>query len=409
MVRAFWVFAHRWVGLAMAGFLVVVGLTGSLLAFLPELNHWLAPQLHPGPHGVALDAATIARRAEILVPHASARTVYLGDVGAASIGMVPRSEATPLDFSSLVLDAVTGEELGRLQQGALPTALEQIMPFVYQLHMNLALGETGAWILGITALVWTFDCFIALYLTLPRPSRSSFRNFVTRWKPAWLVKWRASAYRINFDLHRAGGLWVWPLLLVFAWSSVFFNLNEVYMSATKLVLDIEPPPWMWPAQPARGDGRGPLEWEEARAVGERLMAEQAREHGFTIDRPDALYFRPAEGLVQYRVHSSRDIGNHYGATSVLFDAYTGVLVAVSVPSGQYSGNTVTSWLVALHTADVFGLPYRLLVCALGLVLTMLSATGVYIWWKKRRARKFSAAGCDAASGRIEAHHMRVES
>ena len=48
---------------------------------------------------------------------------------------------------------------------------------------------------------------------------------------------------------------------------------------------------------------------------------------------------------------------------------------------------------------MFGLPYRILVCALGLVVAMLSGTGVYIWWKKRKARKFSAARASFALGR----------
>jgi uncharacterized iron-regulated membrane protein len=119
------------------------------------------------------------------------------------------------------------------------------------------------------------------------------------------------------------------------------------------------------------------------------MAEQALEHGYIIERPDALYFKRGKGLVQYRVLSSRDLGTRHATTSVLFDAYTGELVAVSLPSGQRSGNTVTSWLAALHMADVFGLPYRIFVCVLGLVITMLSVTGVYIWWRKRRARRAS--------------------
>jgi uncharacterized iron-regulated membrane protein len=68
LLRGFCEFVHRWAGLTTAVFLVVVGLTGSLLAFLPELNRWRAPGLHPGPHGVALDAATLARRAEALTP-----------------------------------------------------------------------------------------------------------------------------------------------------------------------------------------------------------------------------------------------------------------------------------------------------------------------------------------------------
>lgn len=44
---------------------------------------------------------------------------------------------------------------------------------------------------------------------------------------------------------------------------------------------------------------------------------------------------------------------------------------------------------------VFGLPYRIFVCILGLVITTLSVTGVYIWWRKRIARA-KQANCLAA-------------
>ncbi|MGH6852653.1 MAG: PepSY domain-containing protein, partial [Methylocella sp.] len=46
-----------------------------------------------------------------------------------------------------------------------------------------------------------------------------------------------------------------------------------------------------------------------------------------------------------------------------------------------------------HMARVFGRPYQIFVCVLGLATTMLPVTGVYIWWKKRSARKFSEARC----------------
>ncbi|MCC7136747.1 MAG: PepSY domain-containing protein, partial [Nitrosomonas sp.] len=45
--RTFWVYLHRWAGLAMAIFLIVVGFTGSLLAFYPELERMLNPQFYP--------------------------------------------------------------------------------------------------------------------------------------------------------------------------------------------------------------------------------------------------------------------------------------------------------------------------------------------------------------------------
>src|ERR1700758_1906115 len=44
---------------------------------------------------------------------------------------------------------------------------------------------------------------------------------------------RADAFRINFDLHRAGGLWFWLLLFVFPWSSVMLALRPVYERVTK--------------------------------------------------------------------------------------------------------------------------------------------------------------------------------
>ena len=69
-----------------------------------------------------------------------------------------------------------------------------------------------------------------------------------------------------------------------------------------------------------------------------------------------------------------------------FDAVTGAFEDTNIPQLQRSGNVVTDWLDALHMASVFGLPYRIFVCVLGLLITMLSVTGVYIWWKKRKAR-----------------------
>jgi uncharacterized iron-regulated membrane protein len=388
MSRAFFVWLHRWVGLTMAAFLIVVGVTGSLLAFLPELNHWLAPELHPGRHpGVELGPSTLLRRAESLVPAARVNTVYLGEEGVAHVGIEARPGDPPLDIDSLVLDRVTGAELGRMKWGGLPTTLAAIMPFVYSLHYELAVGTVGAWILGFVALAWTIDCFVGFYLTLPLPSRANARSWLTRWKPAWLVKLRGSFYRINFDLHRAGGLWMWIALLIFAWSSVFWNLNGFYSRVTSLLFDYEQPVWAQELKVEPPAGKDPLSWEEAQATAERLMEEQGRAHGFGVEALDAFYLLREKGLFEYRVRSSRDIGDKRGNTAIHFDAYTGELRYLDLPSGEHSGNTITSWLIVLHMANVFGMPYRIFVCVLGTVIAMLSVTGVYIWWKKRKARQ----------------------
>ena len=372
------------------------------MAFRAEIEHVLTPHLFPNTRPaqpLKLDQLAIA--AQNLLPQAVVNSVYYVDSsGTAIVEFSPlvnpvTGKPYQLDTNQLVLNAVTGDKLAeraRKREG-LPTGMDDLMLFIYRLHFNLSLGPNGRFVLGIIALLWTIDCFVAFYLTLPasRKSRNTVRQvnaekrhpFLQRWKPAWLVKWRASSIRINFDLHRAGGLWLWLLLLVFAWSSVAFNLKkEVYDPVMRVFFDM-------PGQPAKilkPANATPLDWSQALLVGERLMQEQSVLHNFTIEGPVALTRQAESGVYAYRVKSSLDVQIKGGMTFVYFDMYNGQLQRIGLPTTQYSGQTVYSWLRALHDANVFGLPYRILVCMLGLVIVMLSVTGVIIWLKKRRAR-----------------------
>ena len=384
MVRQFFVFIHRWAGLAMTVFLIVVGLTGSMLAFKTDLERLICPRIYatPRPGVPPLDMATLAERAEARVPQGQVVTVDLREPDQALVVMLPRDDPATgktykLDFVQMFVDPWTGEELGRRRPGDLSQGLINLMPFIWGFHFTLDLGGWGAWIVGIVALVWTIDCFIGFYLTLPVSAGAFWR----RWKPAWLVKWKAGAYRLNFDLHRAGGLWVWAMLLIFAWSSVMLNLPSVYDPVIRALFDYQPP-----SDPDMGASPHPphLDFRAALSTGERLMAEQSAKHGFSVERPVTLF--RMNGAYTYLVKSGRDIRDKLGQTYVSFNSDTGALISLGLPTGEHSGNTVTEWLRALHMADVFGLPYRIFVCALGLVITMLSVTGVYIWWKKRKAR-----------------------
>jgi uncharacterized iron-regulated membrane protein len=58
-----------------------------------------------------------------------------------------------------------------------------------------------------------------------------------------------------------------------------------------------------------------------------------------------------------------------------------------MPSGLHASVTAREWMSALHMAAIWGWPYRVFVALMGLVITGLSVTGIYVWWRKRRARR----------------------
>jgi uncharacterized iron-regulated membrane protein len=284
-----------------------------------------------------------------------------------------------LDFDQLFLDPYTGGELDRSRMSDLSITANNVMNVVYKLHYTLLLNDIGVLVLGIVGVLWTIDSFIGFYLTLPR-------KFPSGWRLAWLIKWRASAIRINFDIHRAFGLWSWIALLLFAWSSVYMNLwDSVYTKVTRTFLEYHAP-WIDLPLLQKPIVEPKLDWPTAATIGERLMSEQAVQHGFTILQPVYLRLHRDRGVYIYRVRSDRDIQDRRGRTDLLFDANTGELRLFTLPRGQHSGNTCSNWLYALHMGNVFGFPYRIFVALFGLTTIALTVTGIVIWLRKRKHR-----------------------
>lgn len=414
MTRRFLVLIHRYAGLTMALFLIVAGLTGSVLVFCNELDDWLNPEGSRAHARVAvqtrplLDPFDLRDRALALVPHARINEVVLeskpGEAFTASLEpCIDPATGHPyrLTFDTLKLNPYTGQEVDRTvllhnQEDFFPLSRSNIIRFVYALHERLALGEIGGWALGITALIWAVDCFVGFYLTLPtrrkRPAEPLLvveptikRGFCSRWKPSWLVKLRASAFRFNFDLHRAFGLWTWLMLFIFAWSSVMFNLPQVYNPVMSLLFEMPPEQNPMPmlsvprTEPA-------IDFRTAHAIGQRLMAEQARLHGFKVISEWLLRYDPSTGLFSYDVEGD-DIFAKEQSTGIVFDANNAKVIGLHFHSNRYLGASLGAWLSILHTAKIGGRPYQILVCFMGLVITMLSVTGIYIWLKKHRVAK----------------------
>lgn len=382
MTRHSWVLAHRCAGLTLALFLIIAGSTGALLAFHHQLDRVVAPDFHRAQSGAMLDPLELRERVEAL---SGARIDHLPmhfEPGNAVIySVTARPGEPPPGFDEIAVDPVTGDETGRRTWGDISQGMVNLMPFIYRLHYSLALDDWGSWILGIAGLIWTIDCFVGFYLTMP----IARRGWLRRWRRAWAVR-NQSREKLEFDLHRASGLWLWPILLLFAWSSVGFNLTPVYSPVMTALLGdadsghVEQPALAAPRYQPR------LDWPAALERARTLTAGEAARKGFTVTSESFMRYDPASGAYHYAFRSDRDVYECFAGARLAFDGDSGTLRYLSLPTGEHPRATVETWLFGLHMAAIGGLPVRIAVSLIGLGIVGLSVTGVLIWMRRRHAR-----------------------
>lgn len=402
---------HRWVGLVIAGFLFVSGLTGAVISWDHELDELLNPHLTDSDSvGPALPPLELAAAIEARDPRVRVSWLPLeAEPGhALAFGVDPRVDPSTgrlfePGYNQVFVDPVTGEEQGRRDWGAAwPITSETLVSFLYVLHYSLHIPEFwgidlwGLWLLGGIAILWTVDCFVGFYLTLPtrrrsdpaRPavvSRQLARGWWARWKPAWTIKTSGSPYRINFDIHRAFSLWTWALLFILAFTAFSLNLyREAFYPIMSLVSEVTPTPFdvrspapmHRPIEPRVGyaqvieAGRAEAErrgWEEP--VGAAFYSQEYGVHGVG-------FFAPGDD------HGAAGVGPPY----LYFDGGDGRLLGDRVPWQGTVADIFVQAQFPLHSGRILGVPGRILISVMGLVTAALSVTGVVIWARKRRAR-----------------------
>ena len=396
-IRKAFILIHRYVGLVMAVFLVIAGLTGSLITFYHELDAAINPSLMkvepPHENAQLMNPFQLQEKVAQQLPGSVIGWVPLEQKpDEATVYYVDWEDKSESRDSDWFVNPYTAEILGSRTWGVISQGKKNLMPFIYRLHYSLALGTVGSYIFGIIALLWNIDCFVGAYITFPPPSpkKRTPKEWFYRWKPSWLVR-ANKLFVFLFTFHRAAGLWVWAMLFVFAWSSVGLNLHEVYNPVMKATFGMEKPVYQQIDKLEKPLYSPKISWEEAYDLSKKHMTTQAQQKGFEMQGEQGLRYRVAKGYYQYNVRSSLDISEKRPNTSIYLDATTGALIALDAPTGQHTGTTISKWLYHLHWADIkyLGLPYRIFVTLLGIVVAFLSVSGVWIWLKKRKGRKRS--------------------
>jgi uncharacterized iron-regulated membrane protein len=412
-MRAVMTLLHRWVGLTIAGFLFVSGLTGAVISWDHELDHVLNAHMTRVADSAVPHHPPLALAAAIEDRDPRARVTYVPltpEPGEAMLfGVQPRVDPATdrlyeIGYNEVFIDPSTGRETGRREAGAAwPVTRENLVSFLYVLHYSLHIPEMwgidrwGMWLLGGIAILWTLDCFVGFYLTLPArwtpdPARPAAvqkrlnRAWLRRWAPAWKIKTSGSAYRITFDVHRAFGLWVWGLLFMLAFTSFSLNLyREVFYPAMSLVSQVTPTPFDIRPERNRHD---PVAPEIGYAEIVAKAAAEARRRGWEEPAGDVFYAQTF-GIYGVRFfHPGDDHGAAgVGPASLYYDGADGRLLGDLQPWKGTAADIFVQAQFPLHSGRILGLPGRILVSAMGLVTTALSVTGVIVWWRKRAARQ----------------------
>ena len=145
--RAIALAVHRYVGLAMAAFLFLAGITGSLIAFYPDLDALLNPELlratPPADGAPMLDPFVLHDKLRAQLPEGQALDVV--------VLHLKHGEAVDywVDGRDHFVDPYTGKVLGSRTFGDLTEGRKNLVTFIYRLHFSLALDDVGRWLMGV--------------------------------------------------------------------------------------------------------------------------------------------------------------------------------------------------------------------------------------------------------------------
>lgn len=399
-MRPVLVILHRWFGLFIATFLIIAGLTGAIISWDHELDEWLNPHLFKSQSiGEPLPMLTLVEKVEAADPRVRASFFPLEAEPGHNAEIWVDAKVNPdtgrryaLDYDHAFVDPVSGDIIGKRLWGQISLHPEHLMSFLYKLHFTLHLPEWnginrwGIWLMGAAAMVWLFDTFIAMVLTLPRKRRTaSGKGWLQRWKPAWMIRRGAGAYKLNFDLHRAVGLWIFSLLLMLAFTSFSLNLyREVFYPIMSTVSETTPGPFETRTPTALHDPVEPgMEWPPLL----RQAQEEADQRDWDEPVGDVFYSDnfAVFGVRFYYPGEDHDSGG-MKVKSLYYDGNNGELIGDEVPWTGTAADVFNQLQFPLHSGRIAGLPGRIIISFMGIAVAMLSFTGIVIWWKKREAR-----------------------
>lgn len=380
-MRAFLLQVHRYCGLACLLFLSLAALTGCVLVFRGPIDRALNADLYAAPAAQGMSSGDNVAAVDAWAQR-NPRIQVLGfplitEPGRSipvEVGAKP-GEIAPA-YDEVFLTPVSGEVVGTRDRAPAMTR-HGFVNGVAEFHFDLLAGTWGRWLLGAVAALWFVLSLVGLYLTFPE--RGAFWK---QWRRNWQFRRSSATPRLLLDLHRASGLWLLPFILLLAATSVALNFwGEFYAPTVTAISPLEHD--LFDEDPPYPEGAtAKLTFAEALPFAESHVREVGLEW-----EPARMLYMPDWNM--YGVKFSPDGVLSYeklGPVDHYFDADNGQWRHQVDPYNDTAGLVMIRVAYPLHSGEIFGFGSLLIVFVLGLVTFGQSATGLYLWLKKRPSR-----------------------
>ncbi|PWB84586.1 MAG: peptidase M4 [Methylocystaceae bacterium] len=366
---------HQTIGLFAGAIVVLVGLSGSVLAFREDIDEWLnasimrveiPAQRSLRPLDEILTAATAA-----IPPDGKLERLTTPRHPGAAVALTYMLETDDLDsiFYEMFVDPYTAKVKGQRVLLHGDRVLSQpLIQIIMAFHWTLLLGVDNAYIVGAVGILIFISIFAGLYLWWPVNGN---------WRLGLKVKWGASPERVVYDLHKAVGAYFAAIFLVILITGVAMIFKPATRSMTSLFSPVRADPDFGKSTPI--PGRLPIGGGEAVASANNVFPD-GRLHWILLpSTPNGVYVVGKQSNDEpNRTKTFRNVG---------VDQYSGQVLRVQDRNSFTAGERFLEWLFPLHTGEAFGEIGRVFVVLFGSMPLALYVTGFLRWRQKRRARK----------------------
>jgi len=373
---------HRYCGLASMIFLALAGLTGSILVLRGPLDRALNPDLLIA--GAAANGEVLSSTVPMVTEfeHRSPDLQIVAFPAHISAGetielQVSGKPGHPAPERNLIyLDPSSGDVVGsRSSQGG--WGRHGFVSGLAQFHFNLLAGDAGRYFMGVIAILWVLSSLAGIVMTFPER-----QPFWKNWWRNWRFRRSSPLPRLLLDLHRSTALWLLPAILVLALTSVALNFwGEAYAPAVTKISPLQYD--LFEQDAPYPDGAVPqLQYSDALAAAENHAASTGLKW-----QPARMMYLPDWNL--YGVKFSEGGYLNYemlGPVDYYFDGNSGEFRHQVDPYSDSAGLAMIRMVYPLHSGEMFGTISLVIIFLAGLATLLQSATGCYIWLKKRKSR-----------------------